>query len=146
MTGPIVVAFDDIVVELVVPEEVPFSALVLFQLALGNAGTTTRTLYHGADLAEFILTKDGEQVMTSFDQQEFGDVRYTNELGPARTRRFETGFTTGVFEGVLIDTDFQPLPVGEYQVYGIAHMGLTEPGDDEEFVTPPTTIRIVPAK
>jgi hypothetical protein len=132
------------VIELNTPDKVSLGKLVLFHLALGNAGDTTRTFYHGTDLAEFIVTKDGEQVMTSHDQLAFGDIRYTNVLGPGRTRRYETGFTSGLFEGVLIDGDRQLLPVGEYEVYGIARMGLTKDGEDGRFVTPPATIRIVP--
>jgi hypothetical protein len=143
VTGPWVTAFGDIVIELNTPDGVSLGELVLFHLALGNAGDTTRTFYHGTDLAEFIVTKDGEHVITSHNQLAFGDIRYTNELGPGRTRRYETGFTSGLFEGVLIDGDRQLLPVGEYEVYGIARMRLTKDGEDERFMRPPATIRIV---
>ena len=146
VTGPWVTAFGDIVIELNTPDGVSLGGLVLFHLALSNAGNTTRTFYHGTDLAEFIVTKDGEQVMTSHNQLSFGDIRYTNELGPGRTRRYETGFTSGLFEGVLIDGDRQLLPVGEYEVYGIARMRLTKDGENERFMTPPATIRIVPTQ
>ncbi|MDA0799916.1 MAG: hypothetical protein O2826_11830 [Chloroflexi bacterium] len=143
--GPWVVAFDDIVVELNTPSEVDFQQLVLLHLALSNAGDETRTFYHGPDLAEFIVTKDGVQVMSSHDQLEFGNIQYTNVLGAGKTRRFETGFTAGTFEGVLIDRDFVALPVGDYEVYGIAHMGLTAEGEYEQFMTPSQPIRIVAA-
>jgi hypothetical protein len=145
LLGPWVETFDDLIVELVVPEESAFSKLVLMHLAFSNAGSETLTFYHGSDLAEFILSKDGEQVMTSWDQLEFGDNRYTNQLGPGKTRRFETGFSIGLFEGVLVDGDFKPLPVGEYEVYGIAHMSDTDAGERQLFQTPATTIRIVAA-
>lgn len=140
------IAFNDIVVELNTPDEVGFQQLVLLHLALSNAGDETRTFYHGPDLAEFIVTKDGVQVMSSHDQLEFGDIQYTNVLGAGKTRRWDTGFTIGTFEGVLIDSDFAALPVGDYEVYGIAHMGLTAEGEYEQFVTPAKAIRIVAAE
>ena len=140
------VAFDDIVVELNTPDEVGVREVVLFHLALSNVGDATRTFYHGPDLAEFIITKDGVQVMSSHDQLEFGDIQYTNELGAGKTRRWETGFTTGTFEGTLVDRDFVGLPAGDYEVYGIAHMGLTPEGEYEEFATPAKAIRIVAAQ
>jgi hypothetical protein len=145
LSGPYVIAFDDIVVELNTPSEVGFQQLVLLHLALSNAGDAARTFYHGPDLAEFIVTKDGVQVMASHDQLEFGNIQYTNELGAGKTRRWETGFTIGTFEGVLIDSDFVGLPIGDYEVYGIAHIGLTAEGEYEQFVTPSKPIRIVPA-
>lgn len=143
LSGPYVIAFNDIVVELNTPGEVGFQQLVLLHLALSNAGDETRTFYHGPDLAEFIVTRDGVQVMSSHDQLEFGDIQYTNVLGAGKTRRWDTGFTIGTFEGVLIDSDFVALPVGDYEVYGIAHMGLTAEGEYEQFVTPAKAIRIV---
>jgi hypothetical protein len=146
ISGPWVVAFDDIVVELNTPDEVGFRELLLFHLAFSNAGTETRTFYHGPDVSEFIITKDGEQVMSSYDQLEFGNIQYTNELGAGKTRRWETGFTIGTFEGLLIDPDFVGLPAGDYEVYGIAHISLTPEGEYEEFATPAKPIRIVAAE
>ena len=144
-TGPWTVAFDDLVVELVAPAEVPFGHLGFFHLAFSNAGSETLIFYHGTDLAEFIVTKDGVQLMTSWDQLSFGDISYTNELAAGKTRRFETGFNIALFEGALVDTDFEQLPVGEYEVYGVARMSSVEGEEPEQFRTPAATLRIVEA-
>ena len=146
LTGPWVLVFGGIVVEMTTPAEVPYAEEVWFHLGLSNIGRGTRTFFHGTDLAEFIITKDGVQVTASHDQLEFGDVQYTNELGAGRTRSFETGFMTGTFVGLLVDDDFQPLPAGDYEVYGIARMGLVAGEEYEEFKTPIAPLRILPGK
>jgi hypothetical protein len=138
--------FDDIIVEMKTPTEVPYGEEVWFHLGLFNIGPAARTFFHGSDLAEFIITKDGAQVMASHDQLEFGNTQFTNELGPGRTRSFETGFTTGSFVGLLVDDDFQPLPAGDYGVHGIARLGLAATDGYEEFKTPTSSIRILPVK
>lgn len=144
LTGPWVLVFDDIIVEMETPAEVSFDETVMFHLGLINIGPATRTLFHGYELSEFIISKDGVQVMASHDQLEFGNTLFRNVLGPGRARTFETGFTAGSFVGLLVDADLRPLPAGDYEVYGIARLGLTA-GDYEEFKTPTAPIRILPA-
>jgi len=142
--GPSFIVYDDsLFVELIAPERVRVGEEVLFQMAFANVGDDVLTFYHRADLAEFIFLKDGEQVMTSHDQLQFGNLNYENRLGPGQTRRWETGFTEGGFLGVLIDAAGQPLPPGAYEVHGIARMSSADDGAYEEYATANTTFEIV---
>jgi hypothetical protein len=141
--GPSFIVYDTLYVELIVPDQVLVGDEVSFQLAFANIGSESKTFYHGPDLAEFILLRDGEAVMSSHDQLIFGDIKYTNTLGPSQTRRLETGFDTGTFFGVLIDEHNEPLPPGTYEIYGIAHMTSQDDGTYETYSTPETTIEIV---